>query len=177
MFKLKLIVSLVANPERFMKIVIATLLVLTLFILLFIALPAAMWKHIPLAKSQQEYDYYIDAARQMHEETGVYVNWQMIMAIDAVIFDHNFRKSSQEHAYSYKPYFIREEIITVTQTCTDEEGEEYDCSYTKTEYYPRDYNETLEMLVSDGNLIFSKSHWCSTKWNMFLKLPMERFAL
>ncbi|MGE7828540.1 M23 family metallopeptidase [Paenibacillus sp. NPDC093718] len=152
MLKLKLILSMLDNPEKFLKIFLIAIAVLALFINLFIVTPTMFWKHVPMGKSQAEYDYYLKGAEQIQEETGIAVNWQYIMAIDAVILDHNFRKASQERAYSYKPYFIREEIITVEKTCTNDKGEEYDCSYTETVYHLRPFDETLQMLVDDRHI-------------------------
>jgi hypothetical protein len=145
--------------DKLMKIVIFAPLALALFIGLLFSAPGTVIEHIPLADNTQYY-YYIKAAEQMKNETGIIVNWQQIIAIDAVLLEQNFTKSSQARAYGYKSYFIREETVRVSKTCQRPiekivKGkkvtvkEDYDCSYNKTVYYARNYDEVLQLLVDN----------------------------
>lgn len=118
-----------------------------IFLLFFISGPTAAYKHIPLADERQ-YQFYIDAANRMQAETNVYVNWQEIIAIDAVVLEQDFSRSSPDRAYSYKRYFIREEVVSYP--CQGPKGQLSTCF--RTEYYPRSFNEVLQMLVSEGRL-------------------------
>lgn len=105
-------------PEKGVKIALgAAFGALVLFMIIFIG-PLVVLLHIPLGRTTEEYGYYIQAARRIEAETGVYVHWQNIMAIDAVLLNQDFSGSSEERAYSYKEYFIREEEVYVERTCT-----------------------------------------------------------
>ncbi|WP_235615960.1 M23 family metallopeptidase [Brevibacillus reuszeri] len=141
-----------SDPEKAIKIGLGIVFGVLMLIMLLFAAPIAFIKHMPLGSSQDEYDYYTKGAEQIETVTGVKVSWQYIMAVDAVILDQNFKKSSVERAYGYKDYFVREEQVKVEKTCTDAKGKSYDCSYYETHYYLRDFDETLQMLVADGKL-------------------------
>lgn len=148
----RLAIQLIPPDKAINFILGAVFLALVLVILLFAA-PIMIYKHIPMGKNTTEFNYYANAAKKIEGETGVLINWQKMMAIDAVLLEQDFSKSSETRAYSYKEYFIGEEEETVEQTCTDPQtNEEYDCSYTTTEYYERSFDDVLNMLVSDGKL-------------------------
>jgi len=159
----KLLIKLVP-PEKWVEIFIIAFFCVILVVGLFFAGPIVIFKHIPLGKSTQEFNYYMEASKKIEQETGVYVHWQHIMAIDAVLLDQEFETSSLERAYGYKSYFIKEEQKTIQKTCIrivttkNEEGEEieveeeYDCSETITVYSLRSYDEVLNKLVADGKL-------------------------
>ncbi|MEN1990237.1 M23 family metallopeptidase [Paenibacillus hubeiensis] len=139
-----------ADPEKTIKIALGLVGGALLIIMLLFAAPIAFMTHLPLGNSEEEYDYYVQGAAQIQAETGVQVSWQYIMAVDAVVLNQNFKNSSAQRAYGYKPYFVREEQVRVEKTCTNDKGKSYDCSYYETHYYPRDFDETLQMLVRDG---------------------------
>ncbi|EJW13865.1 M23 family metallopeptidase [Paenibacillus alvei] len=145
-------IQVIRDPERALKIALIVLITVMLLVMFLFAAPIAFFTFLPVGSSQDEYDYYTQGANRIRVETTIDVNWQHIMAIDAVILNQNFKKSSAERAYGYKEYFVREETETVKKTCTDTKGKEYDCSYTKTNYFARDFEETLQMLVADGKL-------------------------
>ncbi|MCP1312090.1 M23 family metallopeptidase [Paenibacillus tyrfis] len=110
-----------------------------------------------MGKTTAEFNFYSNAVKTIQNETGgVLINWQKIMAIDAVLLEQDFSKSSEGRAYSYKKYFIREEQVKVEQTCSamDANGNtvSFDCSYYRTVYYERDFDQVLQMLVADGKL-------------------------
>jgi cell wall-associated NlpC family hydrolase len=157
----KLGLQVAMDPEKLIRILVAACFALVLVITLVFAVPILFFKYVPLGKTNQEFNYYSQAAQQIQQETGIFVNWQEIMAIDAVVLNQDFSLSSQAHGYAYKKYFVREEEVRVEQTCQrDVEKlvngkkvivkEDYDCSYTKTEYYPREFDDVLAMLVSAG---------------------------
>lgn len=140
------------DPEKAIKLALGIVFGVLVVIMLLFAAPIAFFTHLPLGSSQDEYDYYVQGSERIEAVTGVKVSWQYIMAVDAVILNQNFKNSSVERAYGYKDYFVREEQVKVEKTCTNEKDESYDCSYYETHYYPRDFNETLQMLVADGKI-------------------------
>lgn len=142
--------------DRLLLFVFVTPLALVLFLLLMISGPTALFKHVPLAEEHQ-YRYYIQAAQIMEQDTGVFVNWQEIMAIDAVLLEQDFSESSLSRALSYKRFFIREESVEVScpESDTSQDAEsvvEADQSPKtcyQTLYYPRTFDEVLQLLVAE----------------------------
>ena len=157
----KLIIKFVPPEKLVMIFFIAFFIFILVLGLLFVG-PIMIFKHIPLGKNMDEFNYYKDAANEINRETGLSIHWQKIMAIDAVVLNQDFSLSSKEHALGYRDYFVREEQEKVERTCTrtvevkDNKGnvkevtEEYDCSYWITVYYERPFDETLQLLVANG---------------------------
>jgi hypothetical protein len=155
-------------PEKLVKIFFIAFFVFVLLIGLLFVGPIMVLKHFPLGKNMDEFNFYIEAAQEIENATGIYVPWQNIMAIDAVLLNQDFSSSSKERALRYQDYFVREEQEKIEQTCTrtveikDSKGnikkkeESYDCSYWITVYYERPYDETLQLLVADGKLASEK---------------------
>jgi hypothetical protein len=134
-----------------LKIILFVPLGFILFISLLFAGPGVTYKHIPLA-SKEQYQFYIDAAQQIQAETSVAVNWQQIIAIDAVVLNQDFSSSSFDRAYGYKRYFVREEQeeVPCPKSSGDNNEETGNKKCYQTVYYPRTFDEVLQMLVSDG---------------------------
>lgn len=140
--------------DKLLLYVLVSPLAFALFLLLMIGGPSAVYKHVPLAEDHQ-YQYYVQAAQQIQAETGVLVNWQEIMAIDAVVLEQDFSKSSLDRALGYKRFFIREETVQVTcpqSSSMTDDSEDDDQTQTcyQTVYYPRNFDEVLQMLVAEG---------------------------
>lgn len=157
----KIGIHLIGDPDKLIKVIMGLFFALILIVALVFAAPVMFFKHVPLGKTTQDFNYYTQAANQIQQETSVLVNWQQMMAVDAVVLEQDFSKSSQAHAYSYKKYFIREEQVKVEKTCqrssertvdgkTVTVNEDYDCSYYKTVYHTRAWDDVLNMLVADG---------------------------
>ncbi|MBJ6360502.1 lysozyme family protein [Paenibacillus sp. GCM10012307] len=152
--------QLASDPDKLVKAIMIIMMLFVLIIVVVFIVPIMIFKHVPLGKSASDFNLYIETAKRIERETDVLINWQQVMAVDAVVLEQDFSKSSSSHVYNYKKYFIREVEVKVEQTCSrdvqrevDGEietiSESYDCSYYKTEYYARDWNEVLSMLVSD----------------------------
>ena len=136
----KLVYGIIAVPLAF------------LFLLVFLGSAGTVIKHVPLAEPDQ-YRYYMDAAEMIKAETGIDVDWQQIIAIDAVLLEQDFSKSSLERALSYKWYFVRQETVEVGCPADEkggEEGGEPEKKCYETHYYGRPFDEVLSLLVSDG---------------------------
>jgi len=132
------------------------------FIGMLFASPGTVSKHVPLADDAQ-YNFYVQAVNQIKNETGKTVDWQQIMAIDAVVLNQDFTSSSKAKAYSYKKYFIREEQETYSCPAPSASGDtslnagagqtgngtstSSTTTCTRTVYYLRSFDEVLNLLV------------------------------
>lgn len=158
----RIALSLLPKDKLLQFLIFVPLAIVLLFGLL-VAAPAGIYKHVPLAEEAQ-YQFYVNAAAQMKNETGVDVEWQKIIAIDAVLLQQNFTSTSQQRAYGYKWAFVREETITVTcppsPTPTPKPGKPVVTptpqKCTKTVYYPRSYEETLQLLINNRTISASQ---------------------
>lgn len=116
--------------EKVLKVGIA-LITLFLLIMLFFVFPVTIHERIPVAATKEQALWYYHAAKRTSEMTvspcdpGVYVDWQEVIAIDAVRYKQNFRKSSAKKAFDLAQMFIREVGICVH--CTGE-GEDMVCT-------------------------------------------------
>lgn len=98
--------------EGVIKIVFAGIAVITLLMLLFI-IPVAIFERVPVVKHNQALWYY-NAAKEVTQMTqspcddGVYVDWQEVIAIDAVRKKQNYKKSSARKAKDLAMNFVEE---------------------------------------------------------------------
>lgn len=147
-----------------------TIGVLAFFLLLFIA-PFIVFTHIPLGKNSDHFQYYSKAVTTIESETstdyqsGIKLDWQELMAIDAVLLEQNFDLSSESRALDIGWRFIEEDTEWIEDTCeveerdddgniiTDDDGnpvwEEEDCSYEVAVYYEKHFNDVLQDLVDE----------------------------
>ena len=97
---------------------IATLLVgiISIFfgLLLLILMPVVIHERVPVTMTQEQAVWYWQAAKEVTEMTqspcddGVYVDWQEVIAIDAVKLKQNFKKSSAGRAKMLALKFVEE---------------------------------------------------------------------
>lgn len=144
---------------------------LVMFIGLLFAGPGTIHKHVPLAEDAQ-YRYYLNAVAQIKTDTTIELDYQQIMAIDAVLLKQDFTTSSQERAYNYKKYFIREEQVEKSCGGTTQPAPSGNTvvgvivggpsgpaapvataaptkTCYKTVYYSRTFDDALKMMVAD----------------------------
>jgi hypothetical protein len=106
------------------KIAIGVLGVLLLVALLFAA-PFLMYQKVPLV-SMRVADMYVNAAQAVEQSTqspadpqGVPVNWQQVLAVDAVRYNQDFSQVAPSDAYQTAKLFIRQ---TGTRSVTTGSG-------------------------------------------------------
>jgi murein DD-endopeptidase MepM/ murein hydrolase activator NlpD len=116
-------------------LLLALLLPLTFLILLF-AGPVVVHERIPLA-SPSQVQIYVDAA-QKASVGGVSVDWQTLLAIDAVRLKQDFSKANPAEAEALAKQFIEQ----ITETVIDENGEEK----TVTRYRLKSLDEVIDEL-------------------------------
>lgn len=137
--------------------------IITLFfsLLMFIILPVVIHERVPVAITQQQAVWYYNAAKIVSDSTaspyddGVYIDWQDVIAIDAVRYKQNFKKSSAKKARKLAEMFIEQ-----TGTCKkcSGEGKNKNCnSYPL--YRLRDIEEvmnSLHMSKADQSKVLSQ---------------------
>lgn len=103
--------ALLPEPEKAIKWVLVIVLApLTLLALLF-AGPIVIWERVPIAEPEQAL-VYVNAAREVSAGTsspcddGVKVDWQPLLAIDAVRLEQDFRKANPGRAEELARMFI-----------------------------------------------------------------------
>ncbi|CFX16326.1 Uncharacterized [Syntrophomonas zehnderi OL-4] len=98
-----------------------TIAVITLFLglILLILIPVVIHERVPVTATKAQALWYYDAAQAVTMMTqspcdpGVYVDWQEVIAVDAVRLKQNFKKSSASRANDLAMQFVEE-----SGTCT-----------------------------------------------------------
>jgi hypothetical protein len=77
-------------------------------------MPVVIHERVPVTMTQEQAVWYWQAAKEVTEMTqspcddGVYVDWQEVIAIDAVKLKQNFKKSSAGRAKMLALKFVEE---------------------------------------------------------------------
>lgn len=135
----KIVIALIAIPLGFMII-----------LSMFFGSPSKYVEHVPLA-DEATYQMYISATASINQETGLNINWQDLIAIDAVVLNQDFSKVKDP--LKYRKYFVIETTITVpcpspaTGSEAAEDAKEQVC--TQIVYSQRSFDDVLELLVKD----------------------------
>lgn len=158
------LLSLATDPDKLIKVLLGVIGAVMLVLIVVVTIPVMIFTHVPLAKNTNHVEFYENAVNQVYLETNVMLNWQTLMAVDAVLLEQDFDKSSDKVAYETAMRFIREEEILVQQTCfqpyhvVDDYGNvstiwiPYDCSYIEIHYFAKSIDEVLEDLIREGKL-------------------------
>ncbi|TVX85624.1 M23 family metallopeptidase [Paenibacillus agilis] len=156
------IAATIVPKDKLLYIVVFVPLGFIVFLGLLISGPGNVYKHVPLGQNDEQFNYYINAAKQIQTETTILLNWQEIMAIDAVLLEQDFSKSSQSRAHSYKRYFVREEQqaypCPVSTSSPGSSSSKINSGGAapppptcyRTVYFQRTFDEALQLLVRDG---------------------------
>lgn len=149
----KAAVAAAKDPDRAMKVVIMVIIALLIFILILSAPIVALL--IPNVEDEQ-FDEYLKAISQINDEVNILLDWQELIAIDAVRLEQDFEGITQEKIYRFhKGKFIWEEQIQVQSTCTsvNEKGETVTstCTETKTVYHKRSLEEVMDIIGFDDD--------------------------
>lgn len=103
------------------KLLKVTMAVVTLFfgLLMMVIIPVVIHERVPVTMTREQAVWYYQAAQGVTSMTqspcdpGVYVDWQEVIAVDAVRLKQNFRESSASKAEDLAMQFV-EEIGTCT---------------------------------------------------------------
>ncbi|GEA16348.1 hypothetical protein E308F_25940 [Moorella sp. E308F] len=107
----RVVLALLPEPEKAVKWVLVILLVPAALLVLFFAGPVVVWERVPIASPEQVM-IYVRAAREVSAMTvtpcdsGVTVDWQPLLAIDAVRLEQDFSKANPDKAEELARMFI-----------------------------------------------------------------------
>jgi hypothetical protein len=111
------------DRQLLVKIVLGVLGALLLVLLLFAA-PFLMYQKVPLVSAQVA-DMYVNAAQAVEQSTrspadpqGVAVNWQQVLAVDAVRLNQDFSRVTPSDAYTTAALFIKQTGTVAVTTGT-----------------------------------------------------------
>jgi hypothetical protein len=142
------------DRQLLVKIAIGVLGVMLLVALLFAA-PFLMYQKVPLVSTQVA-DMYVNAAQAARQSTqtppdpqGVAVNWQQVLAVDAVRYNQDFSQVAPLDAYQTAKLFIRQ---TGTRSVTTGSG-----SSATTVTYPVYQAVSLQDVCSELGLNYNKA--------------------
>lgn len=105
--------ALLPEPEKVLLWAVIILILPVAFLALLFAGPIVIWERVPIATPSQV-QIYVDAAREVSESTkspcdpGVTVDWQPLLAIEAVRLDQDFRKATPARAGELARMFIEQ---------------------------------------------------------------------
>lgn len=131
------------------------------FLVLMIVIPVVIHERIPVTITKEQALWYYNAAREVTLMTqspcdpGVYVDWQEVIAIDAVRYKQNFKKSSPKKAKALAEMFV--EVVGECIHCVGE-GENMVCTaypvYRKLSI--EEVMKKLEMSPREQKMVLSK---------------------
>ncbi|MDN5347390.1 MAG: hypothetical protein PWP65_954 [Clostridia bacterium] len=151
---LRIFAAFLLDPEKIIKWAICILLIPVALLVLLFAGPVVAYERIPLAKPSQV-QLYVEAAREVSESTrtacdekGLTVDWQPLLAIDAVLLRQDFSLASKWRAVNLARRFVEQ---TGTRTCIvgyDRHGKPIE--KTVPVYRLRNLDEVLDELRLDA---------------------------
>jgi|LSQX01.2.fsa_nt_gb D-alanyl-lipoteichoic acid acyltransferase DltB (MBOAT superfamily) len=111
--------DLIENDGKTLATIAVGVISVFIALLIMVIIPVVIHERVPVCTTKEQAVWYWQAAKSVTEMTqspcdpGVYVDWQNVIAIDAVRLKQNFNKSSLERAYELALRFVEE-----TGTCT-----------------------------------------------------------
>ncbi|MCR3922068.1 MAG: M23 family metallopeptidase [Firmicutes bacterium] len=101
--------ALAMEPEKVLQLVLLALLLPLGLLAVFFAAPAVMVGSVPLALPAHV-QLYVDAAEEINEEYGLSLDWQELLALDAVLLEQDFSQTTKRRAVSTAMLFVQEEV-------------------------------------------------------------------
>jgi len=155
----KALLALIPRPGEVIKLLLLIILIPGMIVITFFSAPATMYKYIPMA-SPSQIQYYIDAAENVSDgkiaknRRNINIDWCKLVAIDAVLLENNFKRTSYERAEWLAERFIEDDgTITISvRKRNPETGEIYYEDKEIDVYRLKDFDEVLQELVAEGEL-------------------------
>lgn len=142
---LRFLTLLLPDLKSVLKILFFLLVIPIAFFSLFFISPSIIYETIPLA-SPSQVNWYIEAAEVVTNKYGKKINWQELVAIDAVRLEQDFSKSNKGKALQLAEKFIWEEEIEHESCSVDENGNEHCHTWTEIIYHKYSLSEVLDNL-------------------------------
>jgi|GEM_PF-875964 len=114
--------DMIENDGKSLASIIIGIICIFFALLMFILIPVVIHERVPVTATKEQAVWYWQAAKEVTEMTespcdpGVYVDWQQVIAIDAVRLEQNFKKSSSSRAKELAKHFV--EQIGICTHCT-----------------------------------------------------------
>lgn len=108
----RIVLSLMPEVEKLALVIVAIITLPFLLLALLFAGPIVIWERVPIVTPSQA-KIYVDAAKEVSESTkspcdpGVTVDWQPLLAIEAVRLNQDFRKATPARARDLARMFIK----------------------------------------------------------------------
>lgn len=145
---LKLLSYFASDPNKVLKILFITVMLpLCIGVVMFLG-PLGIWSHIPMVKEEQRTLYH-EVIHEIESQTEVFIDYHALVAIHAVMYEQSFSKINITKIRDLAWRFIHEYEELVPDTCTDEDGESYDCSYYVTVYELHPLETVVNGLIAD----------------------------
>jgi hypothetical protein len=160
----------IEKPEELVKIVLLVFFLLVAVIAVFFVMPFITVTSIPMADSVQIH-YYIDAADKVNGRYGLNIEWEEVLALDAVLLEQDFSKAGRERAEETALLFVREETETYTVVVIDPvTGEMKEVQRERTVYR----RKSLETVMRELNLDREQKEWVRHFYSLGLKSLIEQ---
>ncbi len=142
---IRFIMLFAPDTKTLLKVVVVILLLPIALFTVFFSAPAAIVETIPLA-SPSQVNFYIEGAERVSEKYGKEIDWQELIAIDAVRLKQDFSQASPERALELAEKFIWKETIKHKSTSIGPDGKEHTHTRTEIRYHKYSLDEVLDNL-------------------------------
>lgn len=106
--------DMIENDGKALATIVVGIISVFVALLVIVIMPVVIHERVPVCATKEQAVWYWQAAKGVTEMTqspcdpGVYVDWQEVIAIDAVRLKQNFKRSSPERAYELALRFVEE---------------------------------------------------------------------
>ncbi len=152
-----LLKALITDPKGVIKALIYGIMIPLTILCLLIVAPLGLFSHIPLVGAEEHQSYY-DVVKEIKKETGIQLNVNELVGIDAILLKQNFNLASKDMIRKLAWEFIESKTETRTRkievACKEdptkkcEETEEYE----ETVYTAIPFDDVLQKLVAEGKI-------------------------
>lgn len=105
--------ALAMEPEKILQLILLAFFVPIAVLAIFFVAPAAMVETVPMALPSHV-QFYVDAAEGVNDKYGLSLDWQELVALDAVLLEQDFSLASKSRAESLAELFVHEEVKDAT---------------------------------------------------------------
>lgn len=130
----------IEKPEDAIKLVLLVFFLPVAVIAIFFVLPCFTAISVPLILPSQV-QFYVDAAEAVNKEYSLSIDWEELLALDTVILEQDFSKTSAERALALANDFV--EVIQREDGTEDNDGNWYYWTYYV--YEQRSLEEVMDM--------------------------------
>ncbi len=145
---LRFLALLVPDLKNIKKILAYVLLLPIAILSIFFVSPGVVIETIPMA-SPSQVNWYVEAAEKVSEKYDLDIDWQEMIAIDAVRLRQDFSKSGPDRALALAEAFVWEEEIVHESCSVDEDGNESCSTWVEIIYHKYTLEEMLDILNFD----------------------------